>query len=246
MQDLLVTGCTFEDITSGQGTAIFLEEIQDAVIENNTFINNRRDIQIFKWYQASVPVSNVMIRNNVMSGTQDAVFAIFNAEHSSGQTRFDGVTFTSNTAYIDPNIDDDRGAVYAGAHSNSTGAGGIGWDTVSVTCNNFVDARDGSGVRYWAPDGVADDQMLGGASLNTTLNWWGSDDASTVAALMQNPGITEYEPFLPGEYEEGCPPSINTEPIPSLSTWGLILLIILFPLGVFLMHSRGDKDRFLD
>lgn len=67
MKDLVVRGCTFTDHTAGQGTAIFLEEIQDAVIEENMFVDNRRDIQIFKWYQASLPVSNVLITDNTMT-----------------------------------------------------------------------------------------------------------------------------------------------------------------------------------
>ena len=107
MKNVLVTGSTFQDITGSTGTAIFLEEIQNAVIENNTFINNIRDIQIFKWYQASLPVSNLIIRDNTMTGTTDSVFAIFNREHvgnDPGRTEFAGVTFTQNTATIDPSL----------------------------------------------------------------------------------------------------------------------------------------------
>jgi hypothetical protein len=156
------------------------------------FIDNRRDIQIFKWHQASVLFSNIVIRNNTMTGTTDAVFAIFNAEHSSGQTEFDGVTFSGNTA-----TGIGRSAVYAGAHSNNTGNGGIGWDTVAVNCNSFLDIPDasGEGVRFFNP-GVAVGQELGGASIDVAANWWGTSDEPAVAALLQIPAITDYLPIL--------------------------------------------------
>jgi hypothetical protein len=133
MKDLEVKNCTF---TNHSSSAIFLEEIQDALIEGNNFVNNFRDIQIFKWYQASLPVSNVLIQKNTMTGTKSAIFAIFNAHHTSGQTTFNGVTFTGNAATIDPALAFNGSAVYTGAHSNFQNAtpsdGGLGWDTVEV------------------------------------------------------------------------------------------------------------------
>ncbi|MHC4559749.1 MAG: right-handed parallel beta-helix repeat-containing protein [Planctomycetota bacterium] len=192
MKNVLIAGCTF---TNHASFAIFLEEIQDAVIENNTFINNYRDIQIFKWYQASVPVSNVTITGNTMTGTTNAVFAIFNAHHISGQTTFDGVSFTNNTA-----VTNDGSAVYAGAHSNWQNAtpslGGLGWETVTVSCNNFLGiTTPGNGVRFWTA-GLPDEQALGGASIDVTNNWWGTADAGAVEALMHVPAITNYDPWL--------------------------------------------------
>ena len=186
MKDVLITGCSFDNHIS---FGIFLEEIQDALIDDNTFNNNFRDIQIFKWYQASVEVSNVVITNNTMTGTKDAVFAIFNAEHSSGQTVFNGVSFTGNTADTIG-----RSAVYAGAHVSDSDLGGLGWDTVHINCNNFLDIPGSEGVRFYVP--VADpDQALGGASIDVTNNWWGATDA-LVESLMQIPDITEFTPFL--------------------------------------------------
>ena len=205
MKDVLVSGCTFTDHAAGYG--IFVEELQDAVIEDNTFIDNRRDIQIFKWYQASVPVANVMIRNNTMTGTTDAVFAIFNAHHISGQTTFDGVSFTNNTADTA-----DGSAVYAGAHSswqNTTPSlGGLGWDTVTVSCNTFLGITTaGNGVRFWTPSQPLG-QALGGATIDVTSNWWGTGDLPTVTALMQEPAITDFEPFL------SFPPAPDLYPCP--------------------------------
>lgn len=233
MQDTLVSGCLFEN---NWGYGIFFEEIQDALIENNTFLNNRRDIQIFKWYQASVPVSNVSIINNTMTGTQDAVFAIFNAEHSSGQTVFDRVIFAYNTAVIDPVIDDNRGAVYAGAHSGP-GLGGTGWDTVVVACNSFLQAQEGEAVRFWAPGDFTEDQYLGGASLRVAYNWWGTAAPAEVDALMQIPAITDYTPYLTRESTGACFVSgtnviVDAAPVPGLSGWGLVvLLMLLLPVG---------------
>lgn len=191
-RDILITGSTFQNINVGQGTAIFVEEFQDALIEQNTFIDNRRDIQIFKWYQASVPVSNVIIQNNTMSNTSNAVFAIFNAEHSSGQTEFDGVTFANNTA-----SGIGLGAVYAGAHSTSPSLGGIGWDTVAVNCNSFLDipSANGQGVRFFNPTGVVG-QELGGASIDVAKNWWGTDVEADIIDLFENPAITSHQPTL--------------------------------------------------
>ena len=217
MQNLLVTGCTFTDHTTGQGTSIFLEEIQTALIENNEFVDNRRDIQIFKWYQASIPVSNVIIRDNTMTGTFDAVFAIFNAEHSSGQTRFEGVSFVNNTA--NTAIDPTKSAVYAGGHS-APSLGGLGWDTVVISCNTFTGlATDGDGVRYFNA-GVPDGEILGGTQkLDVRNNWWGTADATTVLGLMQVPAITLFNPFLVAPPDDNCPP-----PLPATSERGLVLL----------------------
>ena len=187
MKDVLITGCSFDNHTS---FGIFLEEIQDALIDDNTFNNNFRDIQIFKWYQASVEVSNVAITNNTMTGTKDAVFAIFNAEHYSGRTVFNGVSFTDNTADTIG-----RSAVYAGAHVVDGDLGGLGWDTVHINCNNFLDIPGSEGVRLYVP--VADpNQALGGASIDVTNNWWGTTYTLAVESLMQIPSITEFTPFL--------------------------------------------------
>lgn len=133
-----------------------------------------------------------------MTGTTDAVLAIFNAHHTSGQTEFDGVIFENNTA--DTN---DASAVFAGAHStfhNTTPSlGGIGWDTVKVSCNNFTGITTlDNGVRFFIP-GVPDDEALGGASIDVTFNWWGTADAVAVEDLMQVPSITDFLPLLPHE-----------------------------------------------
>jgi len=210
MDGLLVTGCTFEDISltwGTQSTAIFLEEIQNAVIEDNTFIDNRRDIQIFKWYQASVPVSNVIIRNNTMTGTTDSVFAIFNREHTTGRTTFDGVTFTGNTATIDPSLADNGGAVFAGAFSGAAFDidGGLGWETVEVSCNTFLKAHKGEGVRFFLPP-------LAGASLNVKNNWWGTSSFGQVKQLMEIPSITDFTPFLTSPPDPDCGSPIDIKP----------------------------------
>lgn len=194
MKDVLIRGCTFEGHTVSQGTSIFLEEIQDTVIEENTFLNNRRDIQIFKWYQASVPVSNLVIRNNTMTGTTDAVFAIFNDEHSSGQTVFDGVVFENNAcigAYAAG-----KGPVYAGGHS-AANLGGLGWDTVTIARNSFLGVVDPAvAVRFWNP-GVAPDAVLGGTQLlNVSGNYWGMTDAAALDALMDVAVVTDFTPLI--------------------------------------------------
>jgi hypothetical protein len=195
MRDVLITGCSFDNHVS---SGIYLEEIQDAVIEDNTFSNNWCDIEIFKWYQASVAVSNVVITNNTMTGTTGAVFVILNAHHTSGQTTFNGVSFTNNTCSTS-----DALGVYAGAHSNWKNAtpslGGLGWDTVHINCNSFTGITTaGNGVFFFDPDLYpnADDQSLGGASIDVTNNWWGTTDEMAILALMQTPDITEFTPFL--------------------------------------------------
>ena len=125
-----------------------------------------------------------------MTGTTDAVFAIFNAEHYSGQTVFNGVSFTGNTADTIG-----RSAVYAGAHVVDGDLGGLGWDTVHINCNNFLDIPGSEGVRFYVP--VTDpNQALGGASIDVTNNWWGTSDALVVESLMEIPNITEFTPFL--------------------------------------------------
>lgn len=211
-KNILVTGSTFQNIAVGQGTAIFVEELQDAVIEQNQFIDNRRDIQIFKWYQAAVPVSDVVIRNNTMTGTTNAVFAIFNAHHTSGQTMFDGVRFSNNTA-----TGIGMGAVFAGAHSTFQNAdpsdGGVGWDTVAIRCNTFlgIPPANAEGVRFFNT-GVAVGEELGGASIDVSKNWWGTTDESEVAALLQIPAITDYLPILDAAPTVACDSIIDIKP----------------------------------
>lgn len=205
-KDILITGSTFKNIAN---TAIFLEEAQDTTIEYNQFTGNRRDIMIFKWYQASVAVKNVVIRDNTMTGTTNAVFAIFNAHHISGQTEFeDGISFVFNTA--DTN---DASAVFAGAHSNFQNAdpsdGGVGWDTVTVSCNSFLGITSaGNGVRFFDPDGV-DHDTLGGASIDVTNNWWGTTKQAVVKSLMQLGSITKFSPKLKSEPTESCDVPLN-------------------------------------
>ncbi|MBT3880262.1 MAG: hypothetical protein HOI47_26945 [Candidatus Scalindua sp.] len=186
MKNVLITGCSFQNHSS---YAIYLEEIQDALIKNNTFIDNSRDIMIFKWYQASVDVSNVVIVNNTMTGTTDVVFSLLNAEHYTGQTIFNGVSFTGNTANTIG-----RSAVFAGAHVTETDLGGLGWDTVHINCNNFLDIPGSEGVRFYAPS-ADPEQALAGASIDISNNWWGTTDELVIESMMHIPGITDFIPF---------------------------------------------------
>lgn len=191
MTGMRVIDCTFTGHTSGQGTAIFLEEAQDTRIQDNLFIDNRRDVQLFKWYQPSIPMSDVIIRRNTMTGTTDAVFAIFNADNG-GQTVFDNIRFVRNNAATN-----DASAVFAGAHrTGPPSLGGTGWDTVRIRNNCFTGITTaGNGVRFFLPTGITPDQALGGAILDVTRNWWGTDDLATITALMEVPAITDFEPF---------------------------------------------------
>jgi hypothetical protein len=224
MKNVSISGCNFHDITSGQATAIFVEELQDAVIEGNTFADNGRDIQIFKWYQASVPVSNVVIRNNNSTGSTSGCFAIFNAEHSSGQTQFDGVTYTNNRCATAAGS---TRAVYAGAQGGIADNGGIGWETVSISCNDFTGTY-GFGVDYYDPDTV-DGDTLGGASLDVTNNWWDTADPVAVEALMEEPSITNFLPLLNAPFDATCP---NSAGVPEPNTvvyllYGLVGLVLV-------------------
>lgn len=206
MKDLEVKDSSF---TNHSSIALYFEEIQDALIEGNQFTNNRRDIQILKWYQAGVPISNVVIQKNTMNGTTDAVIAFFNAHHTSGQTIFNGITVTGNAATIDPTSSNNGSAMYTGAHSTFQNAspsdGGLGWDTVDVSCNNFLQAHTGTGVRFFNPTGVPG-QALGGATLDVDNNWWGTTDLGTVQAQSQIPVVTDFTPILPApQTPESCP-----------------------------------------
>ena len=191
MANMLVTDCTFSNHTTGQGTAIFLEEAQDTRIQDSMFSNNRRDVQLFKWYQPSVQMSNLDIVDNTMIGTTNAVFAIFNADNG-GQTVFNDIRFLGNNA-----MTNDASAVFAGAHSSGPpSAGGAGWNTVRVRNNCFTGITTaGNGVRFFLPAGITPDQALGGAVLNAVNNWWGTTDLATITALMEVPAITDFQPF---------------------------------------------------
>lgn len=212
MKNVLIKGCTFEGHTFSQGTSIFVEELQDAVIEENTFLNNRRDIQIFKWYQAAVAVSNVVIRNNTMTGTTDAHFAIFNDEHSSGQTEFDGVIFENNTC--SGTFNSGKGPVFAGGHSGAN-LGGIGWDTVIVRNNSFSGVvSPAKAVRYFNP-GVPPGEVLGGTQLlNTSGNHWGTTDPAALDALMDIASVTDFTPMIENGADQSGDPGYQ----PDLST----------------------------
>ncbi|MGB3728696.1 MAG: right-handed parallel beta-helix repeat-containing protein [Thermodesulfobacteriota bacterium] len=188
MADMAVRRNTFSNHTTA---AIFLEEAQNTRIQDNTFTNNRRDIQLFKWYQPSVVMSDVIIRRNTMIGTTDAVFAIFNADNG-GQTEFNNIRFIRNTA-----LTSDASAVFAGAHrTGPPSTGGTGWDSVRVRNNCFTGITTaGNGVRYFLPTGITPDQALAGAILDVTRNWWGTTDIPTITALMEVPAITDFEPI---------------------------------------------------
>ena len=199
MNDVMIRGNTFTDHTQEHGLtgiAIYFEEGQNVTIRNNMFVDNRRDIQILKWYQAEIPVSNINIRENVMMGTTDAVFAIFNADNAnSGQTRFENVRFVRNDA-----MTSDASAVFAGAHSSFQSAdpsnGGIGWNTVIIRRNCFTGITTPErAVRYFIPAGILPAQALGGATLGVQRNWWGTPIQLSIELLMELPRITDYTPF---------------------------------------------------
>lgn len=191
MSNVRIRENTFTDHTAGQGTAIFLEEAQNTRIQDNMFVDNRRDIQLFKWYQPSIPMSDVIIRRNTMIGTTNAVFAIFNADNG-GQTVFDNIRFVRNNA-----MTDDASAVFAGAHrTGPPSLGGTGWDTVRIRNNCFTGITTaGNGVRFFLPSGITPNQALGGAVLDVIRNWWGTNDLPTITSLMEVPAITDFEPF---------------------------------------------------
>ena len=187
LKDVEVTGCTF---SASRGAAIYLEEAQDLLIEGNTFIDNHRDVELLKWYQASVPMSNVTIIDNTMTGTTDAVFSVFNAEDpGSGQTVLDGISFELNTC-----LTADGSAVFAGGHSFSGGLGGVGWDTVSVNCNDFLGILSlENGVRFFNPGGVASTALLGGTqTIDVLNNWWGTSNIDPIIEVL---AITDFCPF---------------------------------------------------
>lgn len=198
MKNVEITGCLFKDIQTGQATGIFLEEIQDAYINNNTFTDTKRDFQLFKWYQASEKVSDVIFSNNVSTGSVSGCFTLFNAQHTSGQTEFDNIVAVNNSC----DMTSSARAVYAGAHSSSSGDGGIGWDTVHITCNNFTGDFT-FGVDYFDPGGV-DGDTLGGATLDVENNWWDETVATDVEALMEEPSITDIDPFLVATATPDC------------------------------------------
>ncbi len=189
MSDVRIRRNTF---MANTGQAIYFEEGQDIRILANTFVDNRRDIQILKWYNPGVPVSNITISNNTMTGTTSAVFAIFNADNG-GATMFNNVRFVRNEA-------DTTGAggsaVFAGAYRTSVGAG-TGWNTVRIRNNCFTGLTAGDGVIYFVPAGVDPLDPLGGATVNITNNWWGTANAAAITALMQVPdlAVNDYMPF---------------------------------------------------
>jgi len=186
---------TFTDHTQAygsQGTAIFLEEGQTINITDNTFENNRRDIQLFKWYQPSVAMSDIRVLRNYLTGTTDAVFSLFNADTGSGQTTFSNIGFNDN--YVQSN---DASYVYAGAHnSGPPSAGGTGWNTVRILGNCFMGTTTaGKGVRFYLPSGIVPSQALGGASINVSQDWWGTTNLASIAALLPEPSITNVTPI---------------------------------------------------
>ena len=211
MSNVRIRRNTFTDHTQAhgsQGTAIFLEEAQNTRIQDNMFINNRRDLQLFKWYQPSIPMSDVIIRRNTMIGTTNAVFAIFNADNG-GQTVFNNIRFVRNNAATN-----DASAVFAGAHrTGPPSLGGTGWDTVRVRNNCFTGITTaGNGVRFFLPTGITPDQALGGAVLDTIRNWWGTTDLPTITALLEVPAITDVTPI---QTTDICDPGFfNLQPLP--------------------------------
>lgn len=192
MSNVLIRRNVFTDHTrshGSQGAAIYFEEGQGVRIRNNDFVDNRRDVQILKWYQPSIPVSNVIVSNNRMTGTFDAVFSIFNNDRG-GPTTFSNVRFVRNEA--DTN---DGSAVFAGAYS-SAGGPGTGWNAVRVRNNCFTGiTTPGNGVRYFVSGGNPLDPL--DATLDVVNNWWGTANAADITALMQVPdlSVNDYMPF---------------------------------------------------
>ena len=204
MKNIEITGCLFKNIQDGQATGIFLEEIQNAYIDGNTFMNTSRDFQIFKWYQASEKVSNVTFSNNISTGSDRGCFTLFNAHHTSGQTDFDNIIAVNNSCDM---TNGDR-AVFAGAHSSTQSTipseGGTGWDSVHISCNNFT-GNFTWGVQYFDPTpGGIDGDTLGGDTLDVQNNWWDETVPADVEALMEEPSITDSDPFLVSAADSSC------------------------------------------
>ncbi len=80
LRGLLVSGCTFVNQTNA---GIFAEEIRDALIEGNDFVNNVAGITIFKHYiGAGVGLENVIVRDNVF--TDHDSWAVLHWQLNSG------------------------------------------------------------------------------------------------------------------------------------------------------------------
>jgi hypothetical protein len=187
--------------------AVYLEEVQGARVQFSEFVDNYRDVQLFKWYNANQPMSDVLIHYNTMVGTTNAVFALFNAEHASGQTEFDTIRFRFNNAVTAPGI---TRVLYAGAHSGDPSLGGVGWETVSVRCNNFTGfATPGAtwAVDYYDPVAV-DGDTLGGGTFSCDLNWWGTASSAVVESMVEEPSITDFKPILTSAIVDQCDPPL--------------------------------------
>ena len=166
-----------------------------------------------------------------MTGTTDAVFAIFNREDGSGQTVFDGVSFVNNTA--NTAIAPTKSAIYAGGHSGPS-LGGLGWSTVIISCNSFTGLNTlGAGVRFFNP-GVPPGEVLGGTQkIDVRFNYWGTADAGTVLGLMVDPAVTLFNPFLSAPAGDTCPP-----PLPTTSPTGLLALMLGLAAALLLLALR--------
>ena len=207
MNDVIIRRNVFTDNT---GQAIYFEEGTNIRINNNDFFDNRRDVQILKWYNPGTPVSGITIAQNTMRRTTNAVFGIFNNDRG-GPTTFNNVRFQRNDV-------DTQGAggsyVFAGAYS-SAGGPGTGWGTVRIrqNCFNGIDpiTDPGNGVRYFVTGAGNPLDPLGGQTLDVIRNWWGSASALLISALMQVPNMSVND-YMPFRTTDPCV-SISTMPV---------------------------------
>ncbi len=161
IHNLNIHGCTFNNFTFA---AVYMEEAQDVLVENNLFDGNVRSFYIYKAYNVA-SITNVVVRHN------DFV----NVANRSLALAFYGTQAVSGVSIYENKMDGGARMMYF-----DTEPGVPGLETIHINRNSITNI---SGDEFFAPGYETGESWV----LDVSNNYWGTTDPSQITV---EPGAT--------------------------------------------------------
>ena len=161
VHNLNINGCTFNDFNFA---AVYMEEAQDVVVEDNLFDGNMRSFYIYKAYTVG-SISNVLVQHN------DFV----NVANRSLALAFYGTQAVAGVTIVENKIEGGARLMYF-----DTDPGTPGLETIHINRNSITGV---TGDEFFAPYYDVGESWV----LDLSNNYWGGTDPASVTV---EPGAT--------------------------------------------------------